>query len=52
MIVFSFSPTCHLDNGGEVICDKCLPGYAGTKCERYENGKLEITRKIYLATYL
>ncbi|XP_033010826.1 laminin subunit alpha-1 [Lacerta agilis] len=34
----NFSPTCHLDNGGEVICDKCPPGYAGAKCERCANG--------------
>ncbi|KAF7245201.1 Laminin subunit alpha-1 [Varanus komodoensis] len=30
------SPTCHLNNGGEVICDKCLPEYVGDKCERCE----------------
>ncbi|XP_053105976.1 laminin subunit alpha-1 isoform X2 [Hemicordylus capensis] len=34
----NFSPTCHLDKGGEVICDKCPPGYAGAKCERCGNG--------------
>ncbi|KAL8182298.1 UNVERIFIED_CONTAM: hypothetical protein K2H54_051876 [Gekko kuhli] len=34
----NFSPTCHLDNEGEVICDKCPAGYAGTKCERCANG--------------
>ncbi|XP_062987367.1 laminin subunit alpha-1 [Elgaria multicarinata webbii] len=34
----NFSPTCHLDNEGEVICDKCPPGYAGAKCERCANG--------------
>ncbi|KAJ6662205.1 hypothetical protein lerEdw1_012672 [Lerista edwardsae] len=34
----NFSPTCHLGNGGEVICDKCPPGYAGAKCERCANG--------------
>lgn len=37
--MFSFSPTCHLDNGGKVICDQCPPGYAGDKCERYGNQK-------------
>uniref|UniRef100_A0ABM5GDG7 Laminin subunit alpha-1 isoform X1 n=1 Tax=Pogona vitticeps TaxID=103695 RepID=A0ABM5GDG7_9SAUR len=34
----NFSPTCHLENDGEVVCDKCPPGYAGTKCERCANG--------------
>ncbi|XP_038249040.1 laminin subunit alpha-1 [Dermochelys coriacea] len=34
----NFSPTCHMDNRGEVICDKCLPGYAGSRCERCANG--------------
>ncbi|XP_060099959.1 laminin subunit alpha-1 [Heteronotia binoei] len=34
----NFSPTCHLDNEGEVTCDKCPAGYAGTKCERCANG--------------
>ncbi|XP_077208858.1 laminin subunit alpha-1 isoform X1 [Paroedura picta] len=34
----NFSPTCHLDNEGEVICDKCPAGYAGSKCERCANG--------------
>uniref|UniRef100_A0A8D2L172 Laminin subunit alpha-1 n=1 Tax=Varanus komodoensis TaxID=61221 RepID=A0A8D2L172_VARKO len=34
----NFSPTCHLNNGGEVICDKCLPEYVGDKCERCANG--------------
>lgn len=31
----SFSPTCHLDDGDEVACDQCDPGYTGVWCERY-----------------
>lgn len=31
----SFSPTCQLTEGGGILCDKCLPGYAGSQCERY-----------------
>nr|XP_060631057.1 laminin subunit alpha-1 [Anolis sagrei ordinatus] len=34
----NFSPTCHLDSVGDVICDKCPSGYAGPKCERCANG--------------
>ncbi|KAM3839038.1 laminin subunit alpha-1 [Vipera latastei] len=34
----NFSPTCHLDNRGEVVCDECSPGYAGVRCERCANG--------------
>nr|XP_033789904.1 laminin subunit alpha-1 [Geotrypetes seraphini] len=34
----NFSPTCHLDKEGEVICDQCPPGYAGSRCERCANG--------------
>ncbi|XP_058033280.1 laminin subunit alpha-1 [Ahaetulla prasina] len=34
----NFSPTCHLDNRGEIVCDKCAPGYAGVRCERCANG--------------
>ncbi|XP_042299087.1 laminin subunit alpha-1-like isoform X2 [Sceloporus undulatus] len=34
----NFSPTCYLESSGEVICDKCSPGYAGSKCERCANG--------------
>ncbi|XP_008118175.2 laminin subunit alpha-1 isoform X1 [Anolis carolinensis] len=34
----NFSPTCHLDSIGDVICDRCPPGYAGPKCERCANG--------------
>uniref|UniRef100_H2ZS58 Laminin subunit alpha-1 n=1 Tax=Latimeria chalumnae TaxID=7897 RepID=H2ZS58_LATCH len=36
--LFSFSPTCHLDETGEVICDQCPPEYAGPRCERCANG--------------
>lgn len=31
----SFSPTCHLTDGEEVVCDQCAPGYSGAWCERY-----------------
>ncbi|XP_039520340.1 laminin subunit alpha-2-like, partial [Pimephales promelas] len=34
----NFSPTCHVDGGGEVICDQCRPGYAGARCDRCANG--------------
>ncbi|XP_029446888.1 laminin subunit alpha-1 [Rhinatrema bivittatum] len=34
----NFSPTCHLDKGGEVICDQCPLGYTGSRCERCANG--------------
>uniref|UniRef100_A0A4X2M801 Laminin subunit alpha-1 n=1 Tax=Vombatus ursinus TaxID=29139 RepID=A0A4X2M801_VOMUR len=34
----NFSPTCHLDDGDEVICDQCQPGYTGTWCERCADG--------------
>uniref|UniRef100_A0A7M4ET92 Laminin subunit alpha-1 n=1 Tax=Crocodylus porosus TaxID=8502 RepID=A0A7M4ET92_CROPO len=34
----NFSSTCHLGKGGDVICDKCWPGYAGSQCERCANG--------------
>nr|XP_023652916.1 laminin subunit alpha-2 isoform X2 [Paramormyrops kingsleyae] len=34
----NFSPTCHLDSGGELICDRCQPGYAGPRCDRCSNG--------------
>ncbi|TNN27866.1 Laminin subunit alpha-1 [Liparis tanakae] len=30
----SFSPTCHLDGGGELLCDRCQPGYTGPRCDR------------------
>ncbi|KGL79776.1 Laminin subunit alpha-1, partial [Tinamus guttatus] len=34
----NFSPTCLLSEGGEIVCDKCLPGYTGSQCERCANG--------------
>uniref|UniRef100_A0A8D1SQ27 Basement membrane-specific heparan sulfate proteoglycan core protein n=1 Tax=Sus scrofa TaxID=9823 RepID=A0A8D1SQ27_PIG len=34
----NFSPTCHLDEGDEVVCDQCAPGYAGDWCERCADG--------------
>ncbi|XP_036274949.1 laminin subunit alpha-1 [Pipistrellus kuhlii] len=34
----NFSPTCHLDDGDEVVCDQCAPGYSGTWCERCADG--------------
>ncbi|XP_036620494.1 laminin subunit alpha-1 [Trichosurus vulpecula] len=34
----NFSPTCHLDDGDEVICDQCRPGYTGMWCERCADG--------------
>ncbi|XP_030638763.1 laminin subunit alpha-2 [Chanos chanos] len=34
----NFSPTCHQDARGELICDRCQPGYTGTRCERCANG--------------
>ncbi|XP_058133366.1 laminin subunit alpha-1 isoform X2 [Dasypus novemcinctus] len=34
----NFSPTCHLDNENDLICDQCAVGYAGTWCERCTDG--------------
>uniref|UniRef100_A0A671KB74 Laminin subunit alpha-2-like n=1 Tax=Sinocyclocheilus anshuiensis TaxID=1608454 RepID=A0A671KB74_9TELE len=34
----NFSPTCHIDARGEVICDRCQPGYTGSRCDRCANG--------------
>ncbi|XP_042555133.1 laminin subunit alpha-1 [Dipodomys spectabilis] len=34
----NFSPTCHLTNEDEVLCDQCAPGYSGTWCERCADG--------------
>ncbi|XP_048452999.1 laminin subunit alpha-2-like [Rhincodon typus] len=34
----NFSPTCHLDSRGEIICDQCAPGYAGSRCDRCSEG--------------
>ncbi|KAG7508024.1 laminin subunit alpha-2 isoform X5 [Solea senegalensis] len=34
----SFSPTCHLGEEGELLCDQCQPGYTGPRCDRCSNG--------------
>uniref|UniRef100_A0A8C5X3Z9 Laminin subunit alpha 1 n=1 Tax=Malurus cyaneus samueli TaxID=2593467 RepID=A0A8C5X3Z9_9PASS len=34
----NFSPTCHLSEEGGIVCDKCLPGYTDSQCERCANG--------------
>ncbi|XP_012581228.1 PREDICTED: laminin subunit alpha-1 [Condylura cristata] len=34
----NFSPTCHLDDGEEMVCDQCAPGYTGAWCERCADG--------------
>uniref|UniRef100_A0A8C4R2A7 Uncharacterized protein n=1 Tax=Eptatretus burgeri TaxID=7764 RepID=A0A8C4R2A7_EPTBU len=34
----NFSPTCHLDSSGDVVCDQCHLGYAGNRCERCAEG--------------
>ncbi|XP_007947206.1 laminin subunit alpha-1 [Orycteropus afer afer] len=34
----NFSPTCHVDDGDEVLCDQCAPEYAGAWCERCADG--------------
>ncbi|XP_041043524.1 laminin subunit alpha-2 isoform X2 [Carcharodon carcharias] len=34
----NFSPTCHLDSRGEIICDRCPPGYSGSRCDRCSEG--------------
>ncbi|PNJ81312.1 LAMA1 isoform 6 [Pongo abelii] len=34
----NFSPTCHLSDGDEVVCDRCAPGYSGAWCERCADG--------------
>ncbi|XP_067337909.1 laminin subunit alpha-2 isoform X2 [Channa argus] len=34
----SFSPTCHLSEDGELLCDQCQPGYTGPQCDRCSNG--------------
>uniref|UniRef100_A0A8C2J0V6 Laminin subunit alpha 2 n=1 Tax=Cyprinus carpio TaxID=7962 RepID=A0A8C2J0V6_CYPCA len=34
----NFSPTCHVDARGDVICDRCQPGYTGARCDRCANG--------------
>ncbi|XP_026645287.1 laminin subunit alpha-1 [Microtus ochrogaster] len=34
----NFSPTCHLTDGENVVCDQCAPGYSGSWCERCADG--------------
>ncbi|XP_076992059.1 laminin subunit alpha-1 isoform X2 [Tamandua tetradactyla] len=34
----NFSPTCHLDDRDDVVCDACAVGYSGTWCERCADG--------------
>ncbi|XP_068198951.1 laminin subunit alpha-2 isoform X1 [Antennarius striatus] len=34
----NFSPTCRLSEDGEVLCDRCQPGYTGPRCDRCSNG--------------
>uniref|UniRef100_A0A8C5LLU5 Laminin subunit alpha-1 n=1 Tax=Jaculus jaculus TaxID=51337 RepID=A0A8C5LLU5_JACJA len=34
----NFSPTCHLTNGDEMVCDQCAVGYSGAWCERCADG--------------
>ena len=34
-VSFSFSPTCVLAaDGDDFVCNACLPGYIGDKCDR------------------
>ncbi|XP_044024751.1 laminin subunit alpha-2 isoform X3 [Siniperca chuatsi] len=34
----NFSPTCHLGEEGELLCDQCQTGYTGPRCDRCSNG--------------
>uniref|UniRef100_A0A8D0CXN5 Laminin subunit alpha-1 n=1 Tax=Sander lucioperca TaxID=283035 RepID=A0A8D0CXN5_SANLU len=34
----SFSPTCVLEESGQVLCDRCQDGYTGPRCERCASG--------------
>ncbi|TDH00593.1 hypothetical protein EPR50_G00190060 [Perca flavescens] len=34
----NFSPTCHLGEEGELLCDQCQPGYTGPRCDRCSSG--------------
>ncbi|XP_057678966.1 laminin subunit alpha-2 isoform X4 [Corythoichthys intestinalis] len=34
----NFSPTCHLSEKGELLCDQCQTGYTGPRCDRCSNG--------------
>ncbi|KAF1373388.1 hypothetical protein PFLUV_G00260050 [Perca fluviatilis] len=33
-----FSPTCVLEESGQVLCDRCQDGYTGARCERCASG--------------
>ncbi|XP_023679312.1 laminin subunit alpha-1-like isoform X3 [Paramormyrops kingsleyae] len=33
-----FSPTCHLDDEGQMMCDQCQLGHTGSRCERCSDG--------------
>ncbi|XP_026197124.1 laminin subunit alpha-2 isoform X3 [Anabas testudineus] len=34
----NFSPTCHLSEDGELLCNQCQLGYTGPRCNRCSNG--------------
>ncbi|XP_060740347.1 laminin subunit alpha-2 isoform X3 [Tachysurus vachellii] len=34
----NFSPTCHQDEDGYLVCDRCRVGYGGPRCDRCDNG--------------
>ncbi|KAM6956872.1 laminin subunit alpha-1-like, partial [Tautogolabrus adspersus] len=34
----SFSPTCVMEQSGQVFCDQCQVGYTGSSCERCASG--------------
>ncbi|XP_032440521.1 laminin subunit alpha-2 isoform X2 [Xiphophorus hellerii] len=34
----NFSPTCHLGDKGELLCDQCQPGYTGPRCDSCSSG--------------
>ncbi|XP_065805141.1 laminin subunit alpha-1 [Labrus bergylta] len=34
----SFSPTCVMEQSGQVFCDRCQVGYTGNSCERCASG--------------
>ncbi|XP_061668188.1 laminin subunit alpha-2 [Syngnathoides biaculeatus] len=34
----NFSPTCHIGEGGNLLCDQCQLGYTGPRCARCSNG--------------
>ncbi|MGH0147204.1 UNVERIFIED_CONTAM: hypothetical protein FKN15_055746 [Acipenser sinensis] len=41
----SFSPTCYLDTTGELICDRCPPGYTGPRCDRISEISMEVAEE-------